>query len=399
VLQPINPNTRAPLSGPLGEALPAGFAQAQAGAGETPAFDLQLALHGFVAAAPTAPESAAVESASVGEADAEQWLANVLGQQAVRVEARETAQTPEAAEAAAARVEPMAPLLLPAAVEPAPVGEADAEQWPANMLGQQAVRVEARETAQMSEEPLPAQVQLPLPPRETPAGLPMPALELPLAGRQVQPLPVQPAALPPALAGEPLAPAASLALGGENSFDAGLLDRLPSAAGEGEPAAPSSAAASQPAPQPLASERSLKLPAAQAPWGEQMLHSLREQVELQINQRIQNATIRLDPPELGSLEIYLSHESGRLNVQLSAANGEVARLLQQSSERLRQELLGQHFVQVSVQVSADAQGGRQHQQAPRQAWRGDEPVQAAGDSAASVAPRARESASDVLVTV
>ena len=78
--------------------------------------------------------------------------------------------------------------------------------------------------------------------------------------------------------------------------------------------------------------------------GEQMLHALREHVEVQLQQRQQSASIRLDPPELGSLEIHLSHESGRLTVQLSAANADVARLLQQTSDRLRQELVAQQFV-------------------------------------------------------
>ena len=104
-------------------------------------------------------------------------------------------------------------------------------------------------------------------------------------------------------------------------------------------------------------ERLLKLQAPEAKWGEQMLHALREHVEVQLQQRQQSASIRLDPPELGSLEIHLSHESGRLTVQLSAANADVARLLQQTSDRLRQELVAQQFVQVNVQVGADGRSG------------------------------------------
>ncbi len=128
-----------------------------------------------------------------------------------------------------------------------------------------------------------------------------------------------------------------------------------------------------------------------------MLHALRENVDLQIQQKIQSATIRLDPPELGSMEILLSHESGRLNVHLSAANADVARLLQQTSERLRHELVGQHFVQVNVQVGADS-GGQQGQ--PRQ-----RPVLAGEDAPLAARPQEQEQqresgrARDVLVTV
>ncbi len=104
----------------------------------------------------------------------------------------------------------------------------------------------------------------------------------------------------------------------------------------------------------------LSLHAPEAKWGEQLLHALRDNVQVQIQQRIQNATIRLDPPELGSLEIYLSHEAGRLNVHITASQSDVARLIQQTSDRLRQELAGPQFTQVNVQTSTDGQGGQQH---------------------------------------
>ena len=148
-----------------------------------------------------------------------------------------------------------------------------------------------------------------------------------------------------------------------------------------------------------ATDRTLRLQAPEAKWGEQMLHALRENVELQIQQKIQSATIRLDPPELGSLEILLSHESGRLSVQLTAANADVARLLQQSSERLRHELVGQNFGQVSVQVGADS-GGQQGQQRQRAALAAEEsPLAARTLDEEAQNSRAAERARDVLVTV
>lgn len=113
-------------------------------------------------------------------------------------------------------------------------------------------------------------------------------------------------------------------------------------------------------------ERGLKLVAPQARWGEQMLNALRETVEIQVQQRFQQATIRLDPPELGSLEIFISHESGRLSVHISAAQTDVARLLAHSSERMRQELVQQNLLHVDVQVSSDARGQSSREQARRQ---------------------------------
>ncbi|MNJ21562.1 Flagellar hook-length control protein FliK [compost metagenome] len=144
-------------------------------------------------------------------------------------------------------------------------------------------------------------------------------------------------------------------------------------------------------------DRQLKLAAPQARWGEQMLHALRETVEVQVQQRLQQATIRLDPPELGSLEIFISHESGRLSVHLSAAQSDVVRLLNATSERLRQDLLEHNSLQVSVQVSSDSQGRHSREQS-RQSQH-ETPIAAANaeDQASSASARHRHS--DVLVTV
>lgn len=147
----------------------------------------------------------------------------------------------------------------------------------------------------------------------------------------------------------------------------------------------------------------LKLPTAEAKWGEQLLHTLRDQVQVQLQQRIQNATIRLDPPELGSLEIFLSHESGRLNVHINASQADVARLLQQTSDRLRQELAGGQFTQVNVQTSNDGQSG---QQQSRHGARGlgiediiQANIQTNGQPATDKARFQTGQSSDVLITV
>jgi len=136
-----------------------------------------------------------------------------------------------------------------------------------------------------------------------------------------------------------------------------------------------------------------------AHWGEQMITALRDNVELQLNQRVQNATIRLDPPELGALEILVRHEAGQLNVQISASNGDVVRLLQNTSDRLRQELVGQNFLQVNVQVSSDSPSGQQGQQ-QRQRFADEQVVVAANPRDAQAGERSvARGDSDVLITV
>lgn len=155
--------------------------------------------------------------------------------------------------------------------------------------------------------------------------------------------------------------------------------------------------AAQPGPAQLA-ETALRLQAPEAKWGEQMLQALRQHVEVSLQQGQQQAHIRLDPPELGSLEVFLSHESGRLQVQIGAGHADIVRLLQQTSERLRQELMEQHFVQVEIDVFAD--GGQQQRSRQQGEWAGDELPLAAAQAADS---QQRTSAADhsghVLVTV
>lgn len=294
------------------------------------------------------------------------------------------------------------------------------EQWLLGMLDQQLAEIQARDAAQASTLPGPAQPVLPdanttdadalfaglsglapLPqavsethPAEPlnnammTAGLPRRAVELsPLPAAMTKPAGEIGVAQP---AGVTATPA--------DAMPTAALESLLEAAEPVEAGDPLAATVERGQATPLqAADRALKLQAPEAKWGEQMLHALRENVDLQVQQKIQSATIRLDPPELGSMEILLSHESGRLNVHLSAANADVARLLQQTSDRLRQELVGQHFVQVNVQVGADG-GGQQGQQRQRLVPAGEEAPSAARPQ--EQAPD-RESgrARDVLVTV
>jgi len=153
-------------------------------------------------------------------------------------------------------------------------------------------------------------------------------------------------------------------------------------------------------------ERTLKLQGPETKWGEQLLQALRDNVELQMQQqRVQNTTIRLDPPELGSMEITLTHEQGRLNIQISAQHSDVVRLLQQTSDRLRHELVAQNFTHVDVEISG-GQNGQQQSQRDQARLFSEESVlanqqQADNSTADHLASEQQKSVqhSDVLVTV
>ncbi len=169
---------------------------------------------------------------------------------------------------------------------------------------------------------------------------------------------------------------------------------LAASLGASEPAA----AVASGAPAATPAEPLLRLQAPEARWGEQMMQALRENVALQLKQNVQQTTIRLDPAELGRLEIQVTHEAGRVSVQIHASQADVARLLTQTSERLRQELVSQHFVQVDVQVGAEGGAGRQRSPAQPLPL-ADETIAAAHEQDTTVDTPALRASRDVLITV
>jgi flagellar hook-length control protein FliK len=293
------------------------------------------------------------------------------------------------------------------------------EQWLLGMIDQQLAQVQARDAAQPAHVAaplpqalpdavtsganellgwLPGQAQLPQAPFE---GAPADPLRAMMSGgyqgRAVEVSPMASAMAKP-IVEMGLAQPAGIAAAPVDAAPAAALESLLDAVEPLEAGDPLTTTVERGQASPLqAADRALKLQAPETKWGEQMLHALRENVDLQIQQKIQSATIRLDPPELGSMEIMLSHESGRLNVHLSAANADVARLLQQTSDRLRHELVGQHFVQVNVQVGADG-GGQQGQPRQRPVLAGEEAPLAARPQEHE-ADRESRRGRDVLVTV
>ncbi|EKO3470190.1 flagellar hook-length control protein FliK [Vibrio fluvialis] len=94
-------------------------------------------------------------------------------------------------------------------------------------------------------------------------------------------------------------------------------------------------------------------------WGEQMLQVLHDRVTLQAQQNLQEAKIRLDPPDLGKLDLVVRVEGDRLSVQINANASATREALMQVSDRLRTELQSQNFVHVDVNVGSDQGGQRQ----------------------------------------
>ncbi|HEN3621057.1 TPA: flagellar hook-length control protein FliK [Yersinia enterocolitica] len=115
-------------------------------------------------------------------------------------------------------------------------------------------------------------------------------------------------------------------------------------------------------------ESQLTLVANQKEWSQQLHTVLGERLQLQVENKVQHATIRLDPPDMGKIDISVHMEGGKLQVHINANQADVYRALQQTSAELRQTLMGQNSGAVEVQISAHSQQQqRQQQNQPQQA--------------------------------
>lgn len=112
-------------------------------------------------------------------------------------------------------------------------------------------------------------------------------------------------------------------------------------------------------------------PTTPAQWRQPLAEALGDRLQLNLQRGSDQAVIRLEPPQLGRIEIAIRHEAGSLQVHLSATHHEVVRQLNTIGDSLRQDLGQRQYGDVSVVVSdagamgRDADGrsrGRQPQQ-------------------------------------
>lgn len=160
-----------------------------------------------------------------------------------------------------------------------------------------------------------------------------------------QPLPPTPAA--------PAAPATSAAVDGAQP--------------ESADKAPTTGAAGVAANQPAAARGNASVVLAGPPtaWRQTLHEALGERLQLQAGRGVEQATIRLEPPMLGRIDISVRHSGGNLEVHIAASNTDVLRQLNTVSDSLRNDLAGRQYSNVSVSVSeapraqASAQAGNQ----------------------------------------
>ena len=126
-----------------------------------------------------------------------------------------------------------------------------------------------------------------------------------------------------------------------------------------------SAAATEPAFQWKADQLGLQ----SSQWGQKLVYLLSDKINLQLGQQIQRAQIRLDPPQLGLIELSVSVDGERTTVQLYASNNQMRDAMQQNLEQLRQQLaqrLGnEQLLDIDVHQQSQQQSG-QHSAAAEQ---------------------------------
>jgi len=94
----------------------------------------------------------------------------------------------------------------------------------------------------------------------------------------------------------------------------------------------------------------VKMDSQQNAWSKQLFNVLQDRIEMQVHQNIKQANIRLDPPDLGRLDLSVRMDGDRLTVMVNTSNGAIRDALQASLQQLKNELSNQFGAGVDVNV-------------------------------------------------
>jgi len=87
-------------------------------------------------------------------------------------------------------------------------------------------------------------------------------------------------------------------------------------------------------------------------WGRDLVDQLRSRLQLSKNDQIQHAHVRLDPPELGRLEVNLRLDGDKVSVHFTAAHPQLREALAANADRLRFDFDGSQMELADVSVSS-----------------------------------------------
>ncbi|MFK3738268.1 flagellar hook-length control protein FliK [Massilia sp. TN1-12] len=114
----------------------------------------------------------------------------------------------------------------------------------------------------------------------------------------------------------------------------------------------------------------VKLSGPPTAWRQSLQEALGERLNVQVGKNVEQAVIRLEPPQLGRIDIAIRHSAGTLEVNISASNGEVLRQLQTVSDNLRSDLSQRQYTEVAVTVTPAPKNGAAPFGDPQQQGRG-----------------------------
>jgi flagellar hook-length control protein FliK len=114
-------------------------------------------------------------------------------------------------------------------------------------------------------------------------------------------------------------------------------------------AAPVAGAVTLPAAQPAAD--TVKLAGPPTAWRQTLQETLGDRLNVHVAGNVQQATISIEPPQLGRIDIAIRHSAGTLEVNITATNGDVLRQLQTVSDNLRNDLSQRQYTEVAVTVT------------------------------------------------
>jgi flagellar hook-length control protein FliK len=114
-------------------------------------------------------------------------------------------------------------------------------------------------------------------------------------------------------------------------------------------AAPVAGAVPLPSAQPAAD--TVKLAGPPTAWRQTLQETLGDRLNVHVAGGVQQATISIEPPQLGRIDIAIRHSAGTLEVNISATNSDVLRQLQTVSDNLRNDLSQRQYTEVAVTVT------------------------------------------------
>ncbi len=134
---------------------------------------------------------------------------------------------------------------------------------------------------------------------------------------------------------------------------------------------------------PAAQTLKLDVPMRSPEWA----HALGEKITWLVDQNLSTAQIKLNPPQLGPIEVRIAISGDSAQVSVSAHNGITRDALEAAAPRLREALTSHGFGGVSVDISQHSFNERPMPQSQPDRWEPWQAITAGNDSVSTARPQ------------